>query len=43
VAEIFNSKPEASGLIVPLLERNEIHMFEPAILNTEETRKTTNF
>jgi hypothetical protein len=39
VAEIFNSKPEASGLIVSPLEKNEIHMFEPVVLSTEETRK----
>jgi hypothetical protein len=40
VAELFNSKPEASGQIVSPLDRNESHMFEPVILNTEETRKT---
>jgi hypothetical protein len=39
MAELFNSKPEASGLIVSPLERNESHMFELVILSTEETRK----
>jgi hypothetical protein len=43
VAELFNSKPESSGLIVSPLGRNEIHMFEPVILSTEETRKTIIF